>query len=395
MRRPLLMLLLALGCSPRNAPRDNGARRVDVRALDVGPAVGRVDPAPEPDAGPPPAPPPPARPSGAQVTVVALTGGATVDTSLRLPRRDAAGHIERPGDAAESDAGTGAANVGQSLYPGDALTVGSAGEATLAVQPGGRFVLHGGGLVEGSGHAGASLVLSRGVAVVDVPALTSDSLRVDTPSGRVIVSGTRCTLAVADDGSTFVAAEGAGVTVWPSPPSPPARATRLTPAQIAALRRQTPDHPVLLDVEIRELDAVLRPVASRALRAGERVLFGPLGVVASPTPRVLAGPLPALLRWSLAPRPPHVAAIGVLSRGGAADVADINAAITRLRGSGAALDEEGRARVTSQLSLALGRLAARSRRGRDLAVRGGDVVALVQMARFETLRDEAATLTEP
>ena len=124
------------------------------------------------------------------MTVVALTGGATVDTSLRLPRRDAAGHIERPGDAAESDAGTGAANVGQSLYPGDALTVGSAGEATLAVQPGGRFVLHGGGLVEGSGHAGASLVLSRGVAVVDVPALTSDSLRVDTPSGRVIVSGT-------------------------------------------------------------------------------------------------------------------------------------------------------------------------------------------------------------
>lgn len=386
------MTLLALGCSPRNAPRDNGARRVDVRALDVGPPTGLVAPAPAPapDAGPPPTPPSP-RPTSAQVAVVALTGGATVDTTLRLPRRDAAGRPERPRDPAEGDAGTAAAAVGQSLYPGDALLVGATGEATLAVDPGGRVVLHGGSVVEGSGHAGSSLVLSHGVAVVSVPALTSDSLRVDTPAGRVIVSGTRCTVAVADDGSTWVSAEGTGVTVWPSPPSPPARVTRLTPAQIAELRRQTPDHPVLLDVEIRELDAVLRPVASRALRAGEGALFSPLGVAASPAPRALSGPLAAVQRWAQAARP-HVAAIGVLSRGGAADVADINAAITRLRGSGEALDEAGRARVGSQLSLALGRLAARSRRGRDLAVRGGDVVALVQMARFEALRDEAAAL---
>jgi len=82
----------------------------------------------------------------------------------------------------------------------------------------------------------------------------------------------------------------------------------------------------------------------------------------------------------------------VLSRAGAADVADVNAAITRLRSSGSALDAEGRGRVAAQLSLALGRLAARSRRGRDLAVRGGDVTALVQMARFESLRDEARAL---
>lgn len=384
------LVLLAWGCSSRNAPRDNGPRRVDVRASDVGPATGPVAPAPmpEPDAGA--APERPARPSAPSVTVVRMSGGATLDATLRLPRPDEAGHAVRPRDPGEGDAGTAAVAVGQTIYPGDALAVANAGEATLAVDPGGRFTLHGNGLVEGSGHAGASLVLSRGVAAAEVAPLTSDSLRVDTPAGRVIVAGTRCTIAVADDGSTLVAAEGDGVTVWPSPPSPPARVTRLTPAQIAALRRQTPDHPVLLDVEIRELDAVLRPVASRALRAGERVLFSPLGV-ATPAPRALTGALPAIERWALTPRP-NVAAIGVLSRGGAADVADVNAAITRLRGSGAALDEAGRARVTSQLSLALGRLAARSRRGRDLAVRGGDVTALVQMARFESLRDEAAAL---
>jgi hypothetical protein len=102
----------------------------------------------------------------------------------------------------------------------------------------------------------------------------------------------------------------------------------------------------------------------------------------------------ALQRWAAEQRP-NVVAIMELSRAGAADVADINAALIRLRASGAALDAETRGRIASQLSLALGRLAARSRRGRDLAVRGGEVTALVQMARFETLRDEAAALATP
>lgn len=377
-----LLLLLALGCSPRNTPRDSGPRHSVAAPVDAGSMVVRIDP--DPDAGAPPAPS--ARPAAVRLTVVQITGAATLDSSLRLSGRDA-------------DAGVGAAAVGQSIMPGDSLLVSGPGGATLAVQPGGRITLHGNSVAEASGHEGASLVLSLGVATLEVPALSADAVRVDTPAGRVIVSAGGCTVAVADDGSTFVAAAGEGVTVWPSPPAPPARATRLTPAQIAALRQQTPEHPVLLDVEIRELDAVLRPVASRSLRPGERVLFSPLGAVA-PTPRPLAAArdeaaaLAALQRWAEARRP-NVVAIGVLSRAGAADVADINAALIRLRASGAALAEETRGRIASQLSLALGRLAARSRRGRDLAVRGGDVTALVQMARFEALRDEARALQTP
>jgi len=377
-----LLLLLALGCSPRNTPRDSGPRHSVAAPVDAGSMVVRVDP--EPDAGAPPAPSP--RPVAGRLTLVQLTGAATLDSSLRLSGHDA-------------DAGVGAAAVGQSIQPGDSLLVSGPGGATLAAQPGGRITLHGNSVVEAPGHEGASLVLSLGVATLEVPALSADAVRVDTPAGRVIVSAGGCTVAVADDGSTFVAAAGEGVTVWPSPPAPPARATRLTPAQIAALRQQTPEHPVLLDVEIRELDAVLRPVASRALRPGERVLFSPLGAVA-PTPRPLAAArdesaaVAALQRWAEVRRP-NVVAIGVLSRAGAADVADINAALIRLRASGAALGEETRGRVASQLSLALGRLAARSRRGRDLAVRGGDVTALVQMARFEALRDEARALQTP
>jgi len=377
-----ILLLLALGCSPRNTPRDSGPRHSVAAPVDAGSMVVRVDP--DPDAGAPPAPS--ARPVAGRLTVVQLTGAATLDSSLRLSGRDA-------------DAGVGAAAVGQSIMPGDSLLVSGPGGATLAVQPGGRITLHGNSVAEAAGHEGASLVLSLGVATLEVPALSADAVRVDTPAGRVIVSAGGCTVAVADDGSTFVTAAGEGVTVWPSPPAPPARATRLTPAQVAALRQRTPEHPVLLDVEIQELDAVLRPVASRALRPGERVLFSPLGTVA-PTPRPLAAArdeaaaVAALQRWAEARRP-NVVAIGVLSRAGAADVADINAALIRLRASGAALGEETRGRVASQLSLALGRLAARSRRGRDLAVRGGDVTALVQMARFEALRDEARALPTP
>ena len=370
-------MLLALGCTPRNTPRDSAVRHGSAAPTDGGSMVLRVDPAPDP------APAPAALPAVARLTVVQLSGGATLDSSLRLTGRDA-------------DAGVGAAAVGRSIAPGDALLVGPGGEVTLGVHPGGRITLHGNSVAEAAGHDGAVLVLSLGAATIEVPALTADAVRVDTPAGRVIVRAGACTVAVADDGSTFVAAAGDGVTVWPSPPAPPARATRLTPAQVAALRRQTPDHPVLLDVEIRELDAVLRPVASRALRPGERVLFSPLGVPTA-APRTLAAARDeaagraALERWA-ATRRPNVVAIGVLSRAGAADVADVNAAITRLRSSGAALDAEGRGRVAAQLSLALGRLAARSRRGRDLAVRGGDVTALVQMARFESLRDEALSL---
>ena len=377
-----LLMLTVLGCSPRNTPRDSGPRHSPAPPADAGSMVVRVDP--EPDAGVPPPPAP--RPMAGRLTLVQLTGAATLDSSLRLSGRD-------------PDAGVGAASVGQSILPGDSLLVAGPGVATLAVQPGGRITLHGNSVAEAAGHEGASLVLSMGVAGVEVPSLTSDAVRVDTPAGRVIVSAGGCTVAVADDGSTFVTAAGDGVTVWPSPPSPPAQVTRLTPAQIAALRQRTPEHPVLLDVEIRELDAVLRPVASRALRPGERVLFSPLGAVA-PTPRPLAAArdeaaaVAALQRWAELRRP-NVVAIGVLSRAGAADVADINAALTRLRSSGAALDEEARGRIASQLSLALGRLAARSRRGRDLAVRGGDVTALVQMARFEALRDEARALPTP
>ena len=379
---PTVLLALGLGCSPHRAAASPPAPpRTDATA-----AVAAHQPAPATaDAG---AATVLRRFGGVRLTLAAVQGAATLDTTLRLPS-EAAGTTPQ-------DGGVGAAQTGASLLPGDGLVTADGAELTLATAHRDHVVLHGAATVEGAGHTGSSLVLSYGVATLEAAPLSPDGLRVDTPSGRVIVRSGSALVAVSDDGWTFVLADGDGVTLWPGPPAPPAQATRLAPDQIAALRRQTPEHPVLLDVEIRELDAVLRPVASRALHAGERVVLDPLGGNGMiPRPLAAVRDVPAtrapLLRWASTHRP-NVIAIGVLSRAGAADVGDVNAALTRLRNSGSALADDTRARVQSQLSLALGRLAARSRRGRDLAVRGGDVTALVQMARFESLRDDAATV---
>ncbi len=76
-------------------------------------------------------------------------------------------------------------------------------------------------------------------------------------------------------------------------------------------------------------------------------------------------------------------------RAGAGDVADLRVALARLR-TRRDLTTRDRDELMARVSLALGRLGARARRGRMLAARGGNVTALVQVAPYEELRDAAA-----
>jgi hypothetical protein len=207
----------------------------------------------------------------------------------------------------------------------------------------------------------------------------------------VLVSSGRAWLCVALDGSTAVRAETAGVTLWATPPPPTARATRLTAAQRARLRVQA-QHPVLLDVDLPELAAQsLRAVTPTALAPGEVRVFTPLGLPGSGAgPRASQG---LLSRWcanrTLAVGRPegHLFAIRDLARAGSGDLSDGRTALARLRAG--APDPAARQGLLVGLSLALGRATARTRRGRSLALRGGDVTALVQLASLEALRDEA------
>lgn len=54
------------------------------------------------------------------------------------------------------------------------------------------------------------------------------------------------------------------------------------------------------------------------------------------------------------------------------------------------LTTRDRETLLARVSIALGRLTARARRGRALATRGGNVTALVQTAPLEALREAAA-----
>jgi hypothetical protein len=185
---------------------------------------------------------------------------------------------------------------------------------------------------------------------------------------------------------------------WPSPPAPPARATSLSPSERRRLALASPGHPVLLDVDLPELAAAeVRAVTARPFDASASVAFSPSG---APLPGALArlrgeALRAAVTRWramrdrSANRRDAHLVAIEELSRAGAGDVADVRVALAQLR-TRRDLTTRDRETLLARVSLALGRLTARARRGRALATRGGNVTALVQTAPLEALREAAA-----
>ncbi|MBI5515893.1 MAG: hypothetical protein HY909_19080 [Deltaproteobacteria bacterium] len=320
-------------------------------------------------------------------TLSGLRGAVAVDGTFRLRSRGSEGsRVLLPG---EPEAPRRAARDGDGLLPGDLLSTGLESAVEVSLEGGGALRAGASGALEVPGHAGAHAVHTLGG--VELVSLAGEAVRVDTPAGRVLVSTGRAWVCVALDGSTAVRAETAGVTLWATPAPPAARATRLTPAARARLRAQA-QHPVLLDVDLPELAArEVRPVAPVALAPGESRVFTPLGLPGSG-----AGPgaSQALLsRWcanrsAAVGRPEaHLYAISELSRAGSGDLADARTALARLRTGGGA--PEARQALLAQLSLALGRGTARARRGRSLALRGGDVTALAQLASLEALRDEA------
>ncbi len=324
----------------------------------------------------------------AWLRVERVTGAVTLDSTLRLRVDGPDGVTTRPGGGAPA---RGATDTGAGMYPGDVLATGPDGGATVRVTAGavpGAVALGPEATVEVPGYGGAVTVLTRGVADVSAPA---DPVRVDTPAGRVIVAGGTATVGVALDGSVAVHAESGVVTLWPSPPAPAARSTRLTRAEIARRRAVDPSHPVLLDVDLPELAAMaVRPVASHALPAGDTAAWDPLGDTHGRPPPAHA-PRAALVRWvaavnaAVASPGAHLVAIARVGRAGAGDLADARAATARLRAAGSTLAPRDRGELASALSLALGRATARARRGRELAARGGDVTALVQLAPTEDL----------
>ncbi len=324
----------------------------------------------------------------ARLTITAVLGGAAVDASLRCAtERLARGSESAPQQAA----------AGRSLFACDQCVTGADGNVTVALDDAARASLGADARVEAAGYAGAAMTLSLGTLAVTVPMLAREPARVDTPAGRLIVSSGRALVSVAHDGSVRVSVDEGAATLWPSPPAPPRRATALSEPERRRLALASPGHPILADVDLPELAAAaLRPIAARALSAGESLAFSPSGApLAGALPRATGDALTAAVeRWrqlrdARVNRPDaHLFAIEDLSRAGAGDVADLRVALARLRARGD-LSTRDRDELTARVSLALGRLTARARRGRELAARGGNVTALVQTAPLEELRDAA------
>ncbi len=312
-------------------------------------------------------------------------GTAALDTTLR--DRDTAPQGVAPGRTLLAE-GTG-------LYPGDVVTTATDGHVALhplGSSPTITVTLGADAALEVSGSGGAIAVLSLGVADIMAP---KAPVRVDTPAGRVVVAGGTALVGVAGDGSVVVLAVSGVVTVWPSPAAPTARRTRLTSAEIARLRTNSPGHPVLLDVDLPDLAAsAVRPVTSQSIPPDEVFAWDPLGAAHRHGPAVRSSRA-TVLRWiaavntAVARHGAHILAIAMLGRAGGGDVADARAAIDLLHTQGDALPTDQRQRLIHLLSLALGRGTARARRGRDLAGRGGDVTALVQLAPIDDLREAA------
>lgn len=379
--RAALLTLCALSLACRHRAKDSPD--APPPAHDVAPPLAVADV---------PVDTPPA-PVTAWLTATAVRGAATLDSTLRLhPPSGAPGaHWTLPNDP---PAGLSALTLQRGALPGDVIATGRDAELTLTIDEGLRVTLASDASVEVPAYAGASVILTRGV--LEARSESGDAVRVDTPSARVIVSSGSCVLGVALDGSVALWASGPGVTVWPSPPAPPPRPTRLSDEERARLRARA-SHPVLLDVDIPELAAQeVRPIAAEPLAEGTSRVFDPLGgahhhLLATRPTRA------ALERWIAtqipAPTPyTHLLPIGQLSRAGAGDLADVRVVMARMRTAGSAMTTENRELLLARMSLAIGRATARARRGRELATRGGDSTALVQLAPVEAITEASWAL---
>ena len=329
---------------------------VRVPATDAGTADGSVATATEP-----------------WLRVTHTRGAVTLDSTLRLHTGTVGGYAVRPGGGAPARAPV-AQRTG--LYPGDVVTTGP--DATLSLDPLAGVVavspvaitLGADSVLEIPGYGGALAVLTRGVAEVHGGVTP---VRVDTPAGRVIVSGGVATVGVAGDGSVAVRSASGVVTVWPSPPAPQGRDTRLSAAEIARRRRATPHHPVLLDVDLPDLAApTVRPVRAQSMAMGEVLAWNPLGEPVGDDPRrglSSRASRAAVLHWlalqDAAVQQPgaHLYAIAKLGRAGGGDLADARVAITRLQSAHGSLPPREQADLLAALSLALGRATARAHRG--------------------------------
>ncbi|MBL8604760.1 MAG: hypothetical protein JNK72_22730 [Myxococcales bacterium] len=362
----LVTLCLGLGCRAR-APRAQGDEAPI--AADAAPAPRALVPDEAVDAGAVDAG---GVDAGAPVTASAVwqvreAQGATLDPNLR---------VSAPGRPAERTARSLVA--GDWLYAGDLVRVAPTGSVRLETQQGVALSLGAASVGEVPRYEGASWVASRGRLGLAAPSEGGATGRVDTPAGRVMVTAGRAAVSVNEAGETQLTAETEGVTLWASPPPPGARVTQLSAAERARLAADAGGHPILLDVSLDERAANLRPVRAEPLALGAVRAFDTLGQ-ALPRPR---GPR----EWA---RPvAGVVVIGQLSRAGAGDLADVRAALASLDADAGSADR--RDRLLAVASLALGRAAARARRGRDLALRGGDVTALVQLARLDERIDEVA-----
>lgn len=376
MRLQALTVALVLGCQPAPHPPPTDVAATD--AHDAARDVVLADVAPAP-----------LRPS---LVAGDVAGSATLNTTLRLRSSDApaALRLVLPDDA---PIGLSALRAGRGTLPGDVITTGAGARVRLDVGDGLHLHLGADAVVEVPAYAGAATILTRGVARLQADG--GEALRVDTPAARVIVSSGSCLVGVAIDGSVAIFADGPGVTVWASPAPPPPRPTRLTDAERARLRAQS-SHPVLLDVDIPELAAQqTRPVVAAPLAQGSARGFDPLGL---PHRRPLpARPTAASVeRWlseqSIAPVPyAHLLPIGQLSRAGSGDLADVRVVLAHFQ-TQPQMPQAARESLLAQMSLALGRATARARRGRELATRGGDSTALVQIAAVEPLTDASRAL---
>ncbi len=323
-----------------------------------------------------------------------------IDPSERLRLPDGAGGTLLPGDP---DPTARAARVGTRLFPGDRIESG-ASPLTLRDARGREVVLGPDARAVIPPFGGSDVILTRGVATVGLPTDPRAAFVIDTPAVRARVGSGSVRCLVTDDGRSLCAALAAPVEIWPSPPAP----ASLLGARTDRRPRGHRGHPVSLDVAIREVDASARVLRAAALAPGRFVLLSPDGAPSSDRPASLGEA--ALRYWRarierpLARSEGHLYPIAQLARAATGDLADARALL-----AGAVLVPDPGLRAPPapappaddptlrafRLSAALGRAVARADRARVLALRGGDVTALVPVARLDDLAEAARVLVPP
>jgi hypothetical protein len=253
------------------------------------------------------------------------------------------------------------------LFAGDRLECGASG-FTLRDTNGHSIALGADARAVVPAFGGSDLVVTLGA--FDVTNGSDEPLVIDTPALRLRIAHdaqARCT--VSDDGHTACAAIAGRVEAWRSPPAP---ASTLG-GRVHPHARSRPGHPISLDVDVHELAASARPLPSAELAPARVISFGPDGAESSERPASSSESAFATWRARLDHRlstpTAHLYPVSQLARAGTGDLADARALV-------ASRDE-------FRLSAALARATARTERGRALALRGGDVTALVPMAHLD------------